>query len=129
MKLVSLALVACAALATLTPRAHAAPDRAALGRARADAAAKAYTTALTRWAAGKGAAVDEGLWSERWVAAQVDAAPRSVAQAFTDHLARMTDLEASVKQHAKAGLSGPDDVDAAAYYRIEAELWHARGKM
>ncbi len=129
MKLVSLVLVAGVALASPLPRADAAPDVATLGSARATAAAKAYATALTQWAAGKGALEDVGVWSTRWVAALIDVSPRRAPQAFTDHLARMVDLEASVKQHFQAGVSGPYDVDVAAYYRTEAELWHARGTM
>lgn len=124
------AFVIAASLAAPAHVALATPDVAKLAQSRADAAAKAYASAQTSWKAGMGTIETVCAWSARWLMAAVDAAGpgKTATQAFANHLARMQDAEKQAQLRYKAGLSGPTEVDAIAYYRAEAELWQARGK-
>ena len=110
------------------PASHAAPSVADLTKDRAAAAEKAYRNSLTLHQVGRTTVDAIYAWSVRWLDAAVDVAPKGVKQALADHLKRMQDLEAAVQKLAATGQASTLDADAAAYYRIEAELWSARGK-
>ena len=121
--LVLLATVSLAMPAQALPK----PEVAKLAQSRVDAAAKVYPGALMLWRNGNEHLEVVYQWSVRWLAATLDTAGKT-APAFADHLKRMQDLELQVQDHYKAGLTNAEEVDAATYYRIEAEFWLARGK-
>jgi len=93
---------------------------------RAAQAAKVYDALRARTAAPS----DEELyrWSVRWLDAQLDAQPKAAAKAFADHAQRMAQLEATAKAGYKSGLIDAVALTMATYYRLEADLWAARGK-
>jgi hypothetical protein len=123
--LVLLATMSLAVPARALPK----PDVAKLAQSRADAAAKVYPEALMSWRNGTTVGLEEVYqWSVRWLAATLDAAGKP-APALADHLKRMQELELQVIDRNHAQLVSAQEVDAAGYYRAEAELWQARGKM
>jgi hypothetical protein len=125
----TIVLALCASLAAPGAASHAAPPTAAqLAKDRADAADKALHLAANGYRAGMVPIEPVYEWSARWLGASLDAAPRAARQAFADHLARMTDLEAEVQKMFTAGRATALDQSAAAYYHLEAELWSARGR-
>ena len=125
----TIVLALCASLAAPGAASHAAPPTAAqLAKDRADAADKAFHLASTGHRAGTVAPEAVYAWSVRWLGAALEAAPKTARQAFADHLARMIDLEAAVQKMNAAGAASALDLGAAAYYRLEAELWSTRGR-
>jgi hypothetical protein len=72
---------------------------------------------------------DVYLWSVRWLNAQRDLASRKEEEmaALEDHLRRMQNLQRRVAALARE-LMSPTEVQAAEYYRLEAELWLAQAK-
>jgi len=94
-----------------------------------DLAAERLAAAADLFAAAKGA-YDTGTgtvdavytWSVRWLEA---ASARATARGA--HLDRMKALEATAKEKVASGLAPTLDVKAAAYFRVEAELWARRG--
>jgi hypothetical protein len=125
----TIALALCASIAVPSSASRAAPPTPAeLAKDRAAVAEKAFRTALALHGASRIPLEDVYLWSVRWLDAAIDAAPRAAKQALADHVQRMVDLEAAVQKMAKAGTASGLDTDAAYYYRIEAQLWSARGK-
>jgi hypothetical protein len=110
------------------PQGEAAPSVADLVKDRIAAAEKVYTTSLVMFQTGRATADAVHTWSVRWLDAALDAAPKTAKQALADHQKRMADFEAEVQKGFAAGRVGPFDRDAAVYYRIEADLWVARGK-
>jgi hypothetical protein len=96
-----------------------------LARARSDAAKAAFDAFKAAHAAGTGALDPVYLWSLRWLAAEQEAGVAKT-KALADHLARMTALAAAVKAKEQSGLAPRTDALAAAYYRLEAELWSSR---
>lgn len=124
-----LALAASLLLAPVAlPSSEAAPSVADLVKDRAAAAEKVYATSLVMFQVGRITADTVHAWSVRWLDAAVDAAPKTAKQALADHQKRMADFEAEVQKAFAAGRVSALDRDAAAYYRIEADLWVARGK-
>jgi hypothetical protein len=110
------------------PSSEAAPSVADLVKDRVAAAEKVYTTSLVMFKSGRATADAVHTWSVRWLDAALDAAPKNAKQAIADHQKRMQDFEAEVQKAFAAGVVSSLDRDAAAYFRIEAELWSARGK-
>jgi hypothetical protein len=110
--------------------AHAGPDTAKLAQSRIDAAAKAYASAYALFPSARVPLEDVHTWSVRWLEAVIEPPGKAAAvkQGLADHVARMTDVEKVVADGFKAGLRSTSDVDAATFFRIEAELWQARGK-
>lgn len=123
-----LALGAIIAAPSAATEAEAAPPVAELAKDRAAAAAKAFRATSAAHRSGRAPVEAVYAWSVRWLDAAIDAAPKAARQALAEHRKRMAELEAEVQKMAAAGAAGPLDADAAAYYRIEAELWAARGK-
>jgi hypothetical protein len=125
----TIALALCASLAAPGAVSLAAPPTAAqLAKDRADAADTAFHLASAGHRAGTVPLEVVYAWSVRWLAASLETAPKTAKQAFADHLARMTDLETAVQKMFTSGTATALDYGAAAYYRIEAELWSARGR-
>lgn len=104
-----------------------------LERRPVSAAAKGYADAEARWKAGAATAEAVGTWSVRWLEAQraLPLAGEALTAALDDHLKRMQALEAGVAKQFNAGSASVLDVDSAAYFRAQAELWasraHAKG--
>jgi urease accessory protein UreF len=124
----TIVLALCASLAAPSAASEAAPKAAELAKARAAAAEKAFRAAAAAHQVGRVVVEVVYAWSVRWLAASIEAAPKAARQALADHQQRMADLEAEVKKMFTAGAATAFDVDAAGYYRIEAELWSARGR-
>lgn len=124
----TIVLALCASLAAPHAASEAAPTVAELAKDRVAAAERAFRTTSTAHRAGRAATEAVYAWSVRWLDAALEAAPKAAKQALADHAKRMVDLEAEVQKMAAAGIAGSLDADAAAYFRLEAELWAARGK-
>ncbi len=112
----------------LSTSAAAAPTAAQLAADRVAAASKAYAAVVARLDVIQ--PEDIYRWSVRWLDAQLDdpATGKAVPQAFADHAKRMIDLEAQVQAGYQKGLKPAFDLAAVSYYKLEAELWVARGK-
>ena len=112
----------------ISTSAAAAPTAAQLAADRVAAASKAYAAVVARLDVIQ--PEDIYRWSMRWLDAQLDdpATGKAVPQAFADHAKRMIDLEASVQAGYQKGLKPAFDLAAVTYYKLEAELWVARGK-
>lgn len=123
----NLARVIVLALCATSATAIAAPKAAQLAKDRVAVAEKVYTHATAMMKSGRGTVEGVYLWSVRWLGADLDAA-RPAKQAFADHAARMTELDTEATKAKGAGAVSAGDAEAATYFRIEAELWQARGK-
>jgi hypothetical protein len=110
------------ALAFTVSAAHADPTQ--LAADRTGAAAKTYGL-LHRDTV---AVEDAYRWSVRWLDAKLDESPKIAKAALADHATRMSELEAQVKLAFDKGQRTSVDVAATAYFRIEADLWVARGR-
>jgi hypothetical protein len=119
-------LAVCASLAT--PVARAETPVAQLVKDRADAAERVFQHVVTAWKTQREKIEVVYTWSVRWLDAMVDRDPRARKQAFADHLARMQDIETEASKLQTAGTVTVLEAVAATYYRIDAELWAARGK-
>ena len=100
-----------------------------IAKARTDLAAKAFANALSRFEVGSANVEDVARWSLRWLDASLDGATgRVVTTALAAHAARMKDLDDKAIAASNTGRTYAADADAATYYRLEADLWVARGK-
>jgi hypothetical protein len=99
---------------------------------RRDAARKTYEVTWANYRDGMAAGEMVYRWSLRWLEAERQLSERPVDQvtAFKDHLERMYDLEQLVRRvMARApGQATIDQVSAAEYYRVEAEMWLLQAK-
>lgn len=122
----ALRLTVIALLLALVP-ASSAPGNAArdLSRARIDAAKAAFDAFKAAHAAGTGALDPVYLFSLRWLAAELEGGAAK-SKAHAEHLARMAALASAVKAREQSGLAPRTDALAAAYYRVEAEVWAGR---
>lgn len=109
------------------------PDSPGPGASSEDlvaAAREAYEARVKRWPLDpEHVHFDEiYLWSKRWMTAEWDLFLQAGggARGVKAHLTRMADLEKLIIEANKAGSASSDDVAAAKYYRIEAELMFAR---
>jgi hypothetical protein len=118
--LILLVLLATTALADPTP------DQ--LAKDRLDAASKVYTHAEQLYKNGLINIDALMTWSIRWVDAALDAPKPNAKTILADHLQRMQDAEALVAKRVAAGAASSVDSEIAAYCRLEAQLWVARGK-
>lgn len=114
-------LVLCAATAI------AAPSATQLAKDRAAAAEKVFRGVVAQQKAGQATVESVHQWSVRWLDAAIDSG-EAKKQALADHVTRMTELEALAIKMKDAGVLATSDADAATYFRIESELWQARGK-
>jgi hypothetical protein len=108
--------------------AAAGPSIADLQKDRATTAEKAYKTSVNLHQVGRVTTETIYLWSARWLDADLAATPRNAKQLLADHLKRMQDLEAQTQKLFTSGQVNGLDNDAATYFRLEAEIWVARGK-
>ena len=129
--LVAGSLVIAVGLTAVTGAAQARPDPTALARERVEAASRVTALARTAWKTGTQPVELVYTWSVRWLVAQRDQKLPAKAwkQALADHVTRMTELEREVAAAVNAGTATPIDREQASYFRIEAELWQARGKL
>jgi hypothetical protein len=114
-------------LAPATAR-EAPPALAGLAKARADAARRAYQESVDLYREGRSRDVDRiYLWSQRWLEAEREAAPRKEAEraAYEAHYRRMRQLENLIRDRYKAGVAAPIELPAVEFYRLEAEGWLA----
>jgi hypothetical protein len=119
---------ALALVVALVSASVAAADPAQLSLDRATQAAKIYAALHAHLATSATKSEELYKWSVRWLDAQLDAQPKVAAMAFSDHAKRMAELEANVKAQHAGGTADDDNVEIAAYFRIEADLWAGRGK-
>jgi hypothetical protein len=125
----TIVLALCASIAVPSSTSEAAPPTPTeLMKERAAVAEKAFRTVSAQHLVGRVTIEAVYLWSVRWLDAALEATPKTARQALADHLKRMADLEAEAQKMFKAGTASSLDTDASYYFRIEAELWSARGK-
>lgn len=122
-----LLLITCLALGSVPSAAIAGPTVAELQKERVALAAKSYASAAGGFKAGRTTAEIVCQWSVRWLDSELDAPKPKQPQVFADHAARMVLLEADAKQAASAGTLPSSEVDTVRYFRVEADLWVARG--
>jgi hypothetical protein len=103
------------------------PSVTQLAKDRAAAAEKAYKAADSALKVGRGSVEMVGEWSERWMGAAIDAGTAK-KQALADHAARMLALESELTKDVQAGKASPAQLEAATFFRIEADYWVAGGK-
>lgn len=114
-------------LGVLVAPAAAAPDARQLATERVTVATKVFTGTVAFVKAGRATAESAYTWSVRWLDAEL-ATGKAAKQAYADHLTRMTALDADLAKAAQSGTASSLDAAAATYFRLEAELWHLRGK-
>jgi len=108
-------------------------DFAFSARARRDAARKTFEARWRQYEAGeRGCSSDLTLeWSRRWVEAENalnNKKPERLA-AFDAHLQRTRRIEEVVRVRYEFGSEPTQDMTAAEYYRLEAEIWLAEEKL
>lgn len=114
-------------LIVLAGTAAAAPDAKQLAKDRVTAAEKVFTGTINLLKSGRVGVESAYTWSVRWLDAEL-ANGKAAKTALADHLARMTAVEADLAKAVHAGVANTTDGDAAAYFKLEAELWVVRGK-
>jgi hypothetical protein len=115
-------LVALFATTTL-----AAPDAKQLAKDRAVAAERIYQATIASMKSGRAVVETAYAWSVRVLDADLDSG-RTTKVALADHLMRMTSLAADLLSAKASGSATTLDADAAAYFKLEAEYWVAKGK-
>lgn len=111
----------------LVSTAIAAPDPKQIAKDKVVAAERVYKGTLAGLATGRAVAESAYVWSVRWLDAEL-ANAKPAKQALADHLARMTSLEAELGKAKTEGKVPAVEHDAATFFKLEAELWVARGK-
>jgi hypothetical protein len=119
------ALVLVALFTTTT--ANAAPDVKQLAAGRATAADRMFQGTVAAIKTGRAVVESAYVWSVRQLDAEIDSG-LLLKQALLDHVKRMTALDAELAKLRNAGVASSLDADAAAYFKLEAEYWVARGK-
>lgn len=114
-------------LCFIASTAIAGPSVAQLAKDRAAAAEKAYKSADSLFKVGRGTIETVAEWSVRWMDAAI-ATGATTKQAFADHAARMLAIEAGALKDVQTGKVSPATLEAATYFRIEADYWAAGGK-
>lgn len=115
------------ALIVLVSPAAAAPDAKQLAKDKVTAAEKVYQGTLAQLKSGRSTAESAYVWSVRWLDAELGSG-KAAKQAFADHVARMTLLEADLAKSVQSGQANPTDHGAAVFFKLEAELWALRNK-
>jgi hypothetical protein len=114
-------------LIVLVSPAFAAPDANQLAKDKVTAAEQVYQGTLAGLKTGRAVAESVYTWSVRWLDAEL-ATGKAAKQAFADHLARMTSLEADLAKSVQTGQAAPTEHAAATYFKLEAELWTVRNR-
>jgi hypothetical protein len=91
---------------------------------RLDAARKVYRQNMARLKGAQGPPAEVFGWSERWLDAELALSekPEERVKALRDHLDRTRAVEQTAAALARTGQGRQADADAAAYYRLEAEI-------
>jgi hypothetical protein len=107
-----------------------APVSTRLAKQLRDAARTTYETTWTNYREGRVPGELVYRWSRRWLKAerQLSDKPADQLAAFQAHRDRMQKLEALVERVHRAGQTTVDEVSAAEYYRVEADLWLAQAR-
>jgi hypothetical protein len=97
---------------------------------RRDAARKAYEVL---WLDYRERRTSEDLlyrWSLRWLESEKDLSDQQADQvaAYQGHFERMRDLDRLIRRLQGSGQSTIEEISAAEYYRIEAEVWLLKAK-
>jgi hypothetical protein len=94
---------------------------------RADAAQRAFGTAVSQYQTGQTTLEDVGAWSERTANAQREAlAGKPLADAGRERAAQWKKIEAFVQTRVQSGTATPNDSTKATYFRLHAEIEAAR---
>jgi hypothetical protein len=110
------------------PPAKAAPE---LAKARLESARKTFTEVWRVHHEGRFSRTESVyLWSCRWLAAERDVNPAKADQvaALKAHWDRMKDLDRNTREKYRSRLIPVEEVTAAEFYRLEAELWWTQAK-
>jgi hypothetical protein len=130
-RLARLAALLLLGVVTAGPAAEQPPDPlAGLLKQQRDAARKTYEVSWTNYREGRLPAEVVYRWSRRWLDAerQLSAQPDDRILACSAHLQRMVELEQLVRRLQPSGQVTVDEVSAAEYYRVEAEVWLAQAR-
>ena len=103
-----------------------------LKKAMLEDARKVYEHDIVRYKSGLIFSFEElFLWSSRWLEAELELAGDATARtnALKAHLERMKDVEKLSVAMFKVGQGREADAAAGRYYRTQAELWLARGRI
>jgi hypothetical protein len=105
------------------PEPAAAPSR--LARQRLEAARKTYEATWANYRERRASQDSLYRWSLRWLEAERQlGGPRAdQVAAFKGHWERMRELERLIANLQRVGQAVIDEVSAAEYYRVEAEIW------
>ncbi len=114
-------------LIVLVSPAAAQPNVNSLARDKIVAAEKVYRSKLASLQAARSDVDAVCAWSVRWLDAEL-ANGKAIKQALAEHLARMTALEAELTKNVKQAISPQSELDAAIYFKTEAELWVMKNK-
>lgn len=115
------------------PPAKVGDAEAALKKAMLEDARKVYEMDLARYRAGQAPLGGEELhlWSVRWLEADLDLTADATARtaALKAHVDRMKEVEKMATNLAISGQGRESDAAAGRYYRAQAELWAAQGRV
>jgi outer membrane protein TolC len=96
---------------------------------RAEAAREGLKFAQAEFQAGRSTGEALADWSRKLAAAELDRGnPNSGLAALEDHVERLKELEKAKQVRFDAGRIPPQDMAAARYARLDAEIWLARVK-
>jgi hypothetical protein len=101
-----------------------------LADAKVEAARQACLAFAQEYADGRATHELVQQWSRRWMDARRSTTTKKSEQvaAIEDHVRRMHDLEAKVKERVAAKRAQPSEAYVVEYYRIEAELQLSQAK-
>jgi hypothetical protein len=101
------------------------PDVSKLVADRLDAARNVYKGLQTSYSQGLAPLSDLVAWAPHLLDAQLEAG--NPTQAFADYVALMQVMEKQTKTAYDSGRINASDLDRVRFFRLEAELWQARG--
>jgi hypothetical protein len=128
-------LMAGLLLGSVANAAQAAPEAGdkttALVKAKRDAARKTFEAIWVDYREGRGGMERLYWWSRRWLESDQQLAGEQKAERVTaaqGHLDRMRQLERLIRNLQQSKVATIDEVSAAEYFRLEAELWLQQAK-
>jgi hypothetical protein len=97
---------------------------------RRDAARKTYEVMWSNYRERRASEDTLYRWSVRWLEAerQLAGQPAEQVAAFNGHVERMRELEKLLDNLHRSGLTTVDEISAAEFYRVEAEVWLLQAK-
>jgi hypothetical protein len=113
---------------TLVSQDESPPTLSALADARYRAAIKTYDETWSYFQQARIDSYQVYVWSRIALDSRREIVAKKAdrVRAFEEHLERMQKLETLIKKVRRIGFTRSYDAAAAAYYRLEAELWLAR---